>query len=140
MVLSTTIRISSHFHSAEGITYQCQGPGALLSLPHIGHREDVIRPKVFQEYIRDNVISWFDWSQKNGLGVERMEDLILVTGCTLVTSWAAVAFLGRTGAAQISLVQTPDRSETSFDFSNIRGNVAQHCNSFDSVGFRCYIC
>lgn len=139
MVLSRTIRISSHSHSAEGITYECQGPGALLSLPHSGHREDVIRPKVFQEYIRDNVVSWFDWSQRNGLGVERMEDLILVTGCTLVTSWAAVAFLGRIGTAEISLVQTPDRSETSFEFNNIRGNVTQHCSSFDSVCFPCYI-
>jgi hypothetical protein len=68
-----------------------------------------------------------------------MEDLILVTGCTLVTSWAAVAFLGRTGTAEISLVQTSDRSETSFEFNNIRGNVAQHCSSFDSVGIPCYI-
>lgn len=57
----------------------------LLSTPHDGHREDVIRLKVFEDYIRDNVASWFDWSQKklNGLDVERMEDLILVTGCTL---------------------------------------------------------
>ena len=63
-----------------------------MSLPHGGHREDVIRTKVFEDYIRDHVVSWFNWAQKNKLGVERMEDLILVTGCTLVTSWAAAAF------------------------------------------------
>jgi hypothetical protein len=138
-VLRKTTRIGSHFRSAEGTTYQCRGPGALLSLPHGGRREDVIRTKVFHDYIRDNVVSWFDWSQKNGLGVERMEDLILVTGCTLVTSWAAIAFLGRTGTAEISLVQMPDRSERSFECNNIRGDVAQHSSGLGSVSFPCYI-
>jgi hypothetical protein len=138
-VLRRIPRIGSHTRSAEGTTYQCRGPGALLSLPHGGHREDVIRTKVFHDYIRDNVVSWFDWSQKNGLAVERMEDLILVTGCTLVTSWAAIAFLGRTGTAEISLVQMPDRSERSFECNNIRGDVAQHSSGLGSVGFPCYI-
>ncbi|KAF8491436.1 hypothetical protein F5888DRAFT_1598287, partial [Russula emetica] len=74
--------------------YRCraQHRGALLFLPHKGRRKDVIPIKVFQDYIRDNVFSWFRWSKKMKLPVERMEDLILVTGCTLVTSWAAAAF------------------------------------------------
>jgi len=90
----TSDKINLHFRSAKGITCTCSSPGALLSIqvPHDGHGGDIIRPKVFEDYIRDNVASWFDWSQKNGLDVERMEDLILIdliTGCTLVTSWAA---------------------------------------------------
>jgi hypothetical protein len=77
-----------------GQMYQCsaQDRGALLSLPHKGLRKDVIPIKVFEWYIRDNVDSWFRWSKKMKLPVERMEDLILVTGCTLVSSWAAAAF------------------------------------------------
>jgi len=39
------------------------------------------------------VISWFEWSKRRGLGIERMEDLILVSGRTLVTSWGAAVFL-----------------------------------------------
>jgi hypothetical protein len=68
-------------------------PLLILSLPHRGHRKDVIRTKAFENYIQDNVVSWFTWGQKNKLGVDRMEDLILVTGCTLVSSWAAAAFV-----------------------------------------------
>jgi hypothetical protein len=76
-----------------GQMYECQAQhGALLSLPHGAHSEDVIRTKVFEDYIRDNVDSWFRWSKRRGFPVERMEDLILVTGSTLATSWAAAVF------------------------------------------------
>jgi hypothetical protein len=86
-----------------------------------------------------------------------MEDLILVTGRTLVHSWAAAAFLGRTKIAEISLrqnltlartlaqAQTPTlaqmrapaqklaKSESSFEFSKPRGDVERHCSRFDPV-------
>src|SRR5260221_14385083 len=47
--------------SSLGQMYQCraQHRGALLSLPHKGHRKDVIPKKVFEDYIRDNVDNWF---------------------------------------------------------------------------------
>ena len=75
-----------HFRRAEGITYTCRGPGALLSLPQGGLRQEVIQKKLVQKYIGDNVVSWFNWSREKGLPVERMEDLVLVYGCTLVNS------------------------------------------------------
>ncbi len=76
-----------------GQTYECwaRSQGALLSLPHGARTEDVINTKLFEDYIRDNVVNWFHWSNEAGLPVERMEDLILVTGCTLARSWAAAA-------------------------------------------------
>ncbi|KAH9998730.1 hypothetical protein BJV77DRAFT_980042, partial [Russula vinacea] len=78
-------------------------------------------------YIRDNVVSWFDWSRERGLPVERMEDLILVTGCTLVTSWAAAAFDNYTtsvDATSISLhARTFAHGGAQFYWSNIRGNI-----------------
>lgn len=75
-----------------------------------------------------------DWSQKNGLDVERMEDLILVTECTtLVTSWAAVASLGRSGAVGASLIERPHQNGITFEFNDIRGEVAQHGGHFDPV-------
>ena len=48
-----------------------------------------------------------------------MEDLILITGCILVTSWAAIAFLGRFEAAEASLIERPRQNGISFEFSNI---------------------
>jgi hypothetical protein len=95
-----------------------------------------MRIKAFEKYIRDNVVSWFEWSKIKDLPVERMEDLILVTGYTLVDSWAAAAFVGRSETAEISLVaRTRDMSERSFECSNVQGDVTHHCSYFDSVRF-----
>src|SRR6267154_405527 len=107
--------------------YQCraQHRGALLSLPHKGYRKDVIPIKVFEEYIRDNVDNWLRWSKKMKLAVEHMEDLILVTGCTLVTSWAAAVFDGHMSVdSTISLETRKSHGGRAQCFwRNIRGNV-----------------
>ena len=101
-----------------------------------------MREKAFEEYIRDNVSSWFDWSKKQKLPVDRMEDLILVTECTLVELWAAAAFIGRSETAKIALVSSPeDSSGPSFEFRNFGGDVAHNCSYFDSVRvFLPFIC
>jgi hypothetical protein len=107
-----------------------------LSLPHGARSEDVIRTKLFEDYIRDNVDSWLRWSKKEGLPVENMEDLILVTGCTLATSWAAAAFDGTMSrdkdATTISLeVRKSDGGGAQFVWRNIHGSVLY--NHRDSV-------
>jgi len=118
----------------EGVTYKFRSRGAVLSLPNGGHREDVIRTKVFEDYIRDHVDSWFNWAQNNKLGIERMEDLILVSGCTLVASWAAAAFVDNNLDAEISLTsRTFSNVGTSFVWGNSRGRVAYHNSRFDPV-------
>ena len=129
-------RLGSHSHSADGVTYECKGPGALLSLPHDGRRESLTCKKALEKYIRDNVDSWFDWSKNEDLPVECMEDLILVTECTLVTLWAAAAFTGRSESAKCAMV-TPsqDLSGQGFEFSNSEGDVTHNCSYFDSVRF-----
>ena len=128
--------------------YECQAQtqGALLSLPDGGHSEDVIRTKVFEDYIRDNADSWFRWSRREGFPVERMEDLILVTGCTLVASWAAAVFdnsnMSTAGSdvATISLdVRKSNRAGVQFFWCNNRGNVDYHNSYFDPVSFPGYI-
>ncbi|KAF8493496.1 hypothetical protein F5888DRAFT_1618017 [Russula emetica] len=105
--------------------------GALLSLPHGARSEDVIRTKLFEDYIRDNVDSWLRWSKKEGFPVENMEDLILVTGCTLAKSWAAAAFDGTMSrgedATAISLeARKSDGGGAQFVWRNIRGGVEHH--------------
>jgi hypothetical protein len=105
-----------------------------LSLPRGGHHEDAIATAAFEKYIRNNVINWFSWAQKNELGVQRMEDLILVSGCTLVTSWAAAAFVDPTINAEISLESnTLSGGGTNFIWSNIQGPVVHHNSRFDPV-------
>ena len=109
-----------------------------MSLPHGGLREDVIRTTVFEDYIRDNADSWFSWSKRRGLPVDHMEDLILVTGCTLVTSWAAAVFDDTTGtpadATSISLdAQKFDRGGAKFFWRNRRGNIEYHHSQFNPV-------
>ena len=62
MVLPLTVSISLYFCTGSiSQAYQCRAGkrGALLSLPYGGHREDVIRIKVFEDYIKDNVDRWF---------------------------------------------------------------------------------
>ena len=112
-----------------GVTYKFKNRGAILSLPNGGHREEVIRTKVFEDYIQDHVVSWFTWAQKNKLGVERMEDLILVTSCTLVTSWAAAVFLDDNMEAEISLESRAlNNGGSRFVWNKTRGPV-EHRNS-----------
>jgi hypothetical protein len=70
---------------------------------HGGIREVAIQIKVFEKCIQDQVVSWLKWIKDVGLPVEREEDLVLVYGRTLVTSWAAAVFDDRATEAQISL-------------------------------------
>jgi hypothetical protein len=126
--------------------YQCraQHRGALLCLPHKGHRKDVIPIKVFEDYIRDNVDNWFRWSKKMKLPVEHMEDLILVTGCTLVTSWAAAAFEGHmsvdSDVTTISLeAGKTDDGGAQYFWRNIRGSVEYHNTRFGPVRSLSYV-
>ena len=114
----------THSRRTEGVTYICRGPGALLSLPCGGVRDDVIHKRMFRECIRDNVDSWFNWSRNIGLPVDRMDNLILVTGCTLVTSYALAVFDDHDRDAQVSLASTPlDNGGASFVWSDTRGIV-----------------
>jgi hypothetical protein len=90
--------------------------------------------KIFEKYIQDNVVGWFTWAQKNQLGVERMEDLILVSGCTLVTTWAAAVFTDHILSAGISLASIKlSNGGASFVWSNVRGPIAHHNSRFDAV-------
>ena len=115
---------------SSSFTYRCWGKGAVLYLPQDGYRRDVIHTKAFQDYIRDHVGTWFNCAQRKGLGVERMEELILVSGYTLVTSWAAAVF---TGPADISLDIEHSRRETHVEWSKVHGPVQYHQSRFDPV-------
>jgi hypothetical protein len=74
-----------------------------------------------------HIDSWFAFAGKLGLGIEQMEEIILVTGCHRTRSWANVAFLGNQVDAQVTYgvkAEGPDVS-VKFRFSpgNARGAV-----------------
>jgi len=118
--LDSPIDTSSHSHTRT--TFNSGKQGALLRLPHDGIHQDIIRTKVFEDCIRDHIDSWFFFAQRRGL-VERMEDLILVSGCTLVTSWAVTTFDDNTGAEVSSKFQTPSGSRARFGSREVRPSL-----------------
>ena len=63
-----------------------------------------------------------------------MEDLILVTGCTLVTSWAAAVFFDQESEIYLAVRAVPNGGE-SFSWRRIRGNVPYRNTRPDPVRF-----
>ena len=63
-----------------------------------------------------------------------MEDLILVSGCTLFSSWAAAAFVVGTAEAKISPARrTLSDGGECFVWGNIRGAVERHDGNINPV-------
>jgi uncharacterized protein YvpB len=59
----------------------------------------------------------FTFARELGLGIQQMEEIILVTGCDLTRSWANIAFLGGQVDAQVSFgVRVEGRSNPSINF------------------------
>ena len=82
-----------------------------------------------------HIDSWFAFARKLGLGIEQMEEIILVTGCDRTRSWTNVVFLGNqvdVQPAQVSFgvqVEGPaSDASINFQFSpeNARGAVLRH--------------
>ena len=89
---------------------------------------------MFEKYIEDNVVSWFKWSKERKLPVKRIEDLVLVYGCTMVDSWAAAAFDDNAAGAQVSLSSiTLGNGGAKFEWSRKRGTVHIHNSQLDPV-------
>ena len=49
-----------------------------------------------------HIDSWLAFARKLELGIEDMEEIILVTGCDFTRSWTNVVFLGGEVNAQVS--------------------------------------
>lgn len=94
-------------------------------VPYDGIQKEVIRTKVLEDYIRDHVDSWFSFAQSRKLEVERMDDLIFVTGCTLVTSWGVAAFLDACSGedAELDMKFHETYPGDKFDWREIRPTV-----------------
>ncbi|KAI9435119.1 hypothetical protein H4582DRAFT_704429 [Lactarius indigo] len=76
--------------------------GAVLSLPVTAQREDTIARGDFAKWIIKHIDSWFAFTRRLGLGVDKMGDIILVTGRHRTRSWTNVAFYESRTTAQAS--------------------------------------
>jgi hypothetical protein len=91
--------------------------GAFLSLPFSGVSEDAIRTKAFETYIRKHCDSWLEFAVLNNLDA-RLEDIILVTGCDLIASWAMAAFVNQLDLEIKLRVQPSDAGSAEFQWDH----------------------
>ena len=99
--------------------------GAVLSLPVNARREDTLAQSAFGEWIVKHIDNLFAFSRELQLGIERMDEIILVTGCDCARSWTNVAFLGGQVNAKGSYgVRTVEGIQ--FSSGHVPGGVLSH--------------
>ncbi|KAF8258119.1 hypothetical protein EI94DRAFT_1755655 [Lactarius quietus] len=76
--------------------------GAVLSLPIEAKCENTVALGDFGAWMIKHINSWFAWVRGLGVGIDRMEDIILVTGTHRTRSWTNVAFPGGQVDGQVS--------------------------------------
>ncbi|KAH9051056.1 hypothetical protein EDB87DRAFT_1799592 [Lactarius vividus] len=77
-----------------GVTFFCRRKqGAVLSLPIQARCENTVALGDFGEWMIGHIDPWFSWARELGMGINRMEDIVLVTGVHRARSWTNVAFL-----------------------------------------------
>ncbi|KAI0303225.1 hypothetical protein BC826DRAFT_890256, partial [Russula brevipes] len=87
----------------EPVSFSCPGKaGAILSLPVPALRRDTLARGDFGKWIVSHIDLWFAFTRRLGLGITRMEDIVLVTGSHLAKSWANIAFSEGHGKQQVS--------------------------------------
>jgi len=93
-----------------------------LYLPLLAERHDTLARGDFGEWMLENIDACFKVAEDLGYGVERMEDIILVTGCHLAKSWVSVAFSESRGGSQVSFgARVSGSSGVHFDERNVNG-------------------
>jgi hypothetical protein len=89
----------------DDVSFSCSGKqGALLYLPFPAQRKDTVALGDFGKWIISNIYNCMRLTEERGLGVDRMEDIIIVTGRHLAKSWARAVFSEIPGqrAAEVS--------------------------------------
>jgi len=85
------------------VTASCpEKRGAVLSLPVAAQRKDTIAMGDFRKWIIKHIDYWFAFAEKLGLGVNRIQDITLVTGRHCAKSWINIAFHEGPREAEVS--------------------------------------
>ena len=86
----------SHFLRPDEIpkaTFSCpMKEGAVLCLPVQAKGENTVAMADFGKWIIKHIDCWFAWVGQLGLGINRIEDIILVTGYHRTRPWTNIAF------------------------------------------------
>ena len=107
------------------VTFLCpKNQGAVLCLPIEAKREDTVAITGFGQWMVKHIDWWFTWASQLELGVDRMEDIVLVTGTHRTRSCTNVAFPGGQEDAQVSFGAKVDRRG---DVSAIDWQFSQEC-------------
>jgi hypothetical protein len=119
------------------VTFSCSGKqGALLYLPFPAEREDTVALGDFGKWLIKNIYNCMRLVEERGLGVNRMEDIIFVTGRHLARSWARAVFSESRGGAEVSFVaQGSDNSVVHLEERNVNGAHLEFGPNGE-VGFR----
>ena len=89
----------------------------MLSLPVEAQRQDTRARGDFRKWILKHIDRWFAFARGLGLGIDQMEEIILVTGCDCTRSWANVTFLeGRMNGQASFGVRVDQDSEASINW------------------------
>jgi hypothetical protein len=100
------------------VSFSCKGKqGAVLSIPIQAKSENTVVRNDFGKWMVEHIDQWFAWIRHKGLEIDRMEDLVLVTGTDRARSWANVAFLGGQVDARASFGVELVRSRINWRFS-----------------------
>jgi hypothetical protein len=102
-----------------------------LSLPVTARRADTLAKRDFSAWILKHIDRCFAFIQELGLGIEQMEEIILVTGYDRTRSWTNVAFLGDQKDARVSfrvkVVNALDSSiRIQFSHRHAKGALLNH--------------
>jgi len=94
----------------------------LLYLPFQAERQDTVARGDFGEWILQNIDVCFKVAEDLGCGLNRVEDIILVTGLHRARSWVNVAFSENRVGAQVSFgVRVFGNSGVHFDEQYVGG-------------------
>jgi hypothetical protein len=122
------------------LSFSCSRAGAVLSLPLPARSQDTLALGEFRKWIITHIDLWYAFTRRLGLGITRMEDIVLVTGFHLAKSFANIAFSDSRGEEQVSFeVKVPDvsRVEWRFPFEDVQG-AALNVGPSGQVCFRCF--
>jgi hypothetical protein len=103
--------------------------GAFLYLPFSGNTVDTVRTKAYETYIRKHCDSWIEFAISNDFDV-RLEDIILVTGCDLTSSWAMATFVDSLDLKINLRVQAFENESATFQWSD---STQPHNNESNQV-------
>jgi hypothetical protein len=93
-----------------------------LSLPFSAQREDTVARGEFGRWIVKHINVWFAFAKNLGLGINGMEDIVLVTGRHLARSWVYATFYESQLGAQVSFgVQVFGNSSVHLEWRDARG-------------------